>query len=58
MERQRINVYLDNDQIEKLKALTGATRVKMADYIREGIDLVLEKYKMELNKTKNKGGDE
>ena len=58
MERQRINVYLDNDQVEKLKALTATTRVKMADYIREGIDLVLEKYKRELKKTKKKGGDE
>lgn len=58
MERERISVFLDKEQIEKLKGLSGATRVKMADYIREGVDLVLAKYQKELKRAKKKGGED
>lgn len=53
MKREKISVYLDKHQIEDLKALSSLTRVKMADYIREGIDMVFEKYKQEMKKGKN-----
>lgn len=53
MKREKISVYLDKQQIEDLKALSSITRVKMADYIREGIDMVFEKYKREIKKAKN-----
>lgn len=57
MGKVRISVFLDEEQIETLKTLSGITRVKQADYIREGLEMVLEKYKGELKKTKKKGGD-
>jgi hypothetical protein len=55
MELERISVFLEKTQIERLKALSGVTRVKMADYIREGVDMVLARYQKELKKAKKKG---
>lgn len=52
MEKKLISVMLKVDQIEALKALSEATRVKMADYIREAVDLVIAKYQKELHKSK------
>ena len=57
MEKQRISTFLDKRQIDALKSLSGVTRIKMADYIREGIDMVLSKYRKDLKKTKRKGGE-
>ncbi len=57
MEKQRISTFLDKRQFDELKSLSGMTRVKMADYIREGIDMVLLKYQKDLKKTKRKGGE-
>ncbi len=56
MGKERISVFLDKEQIKSLKALSGATRVKMAEYIREGVDMVLAKYQRELKKKRRKGG--
>jgi len=42
--RVRETFFIDKDVLEKLKKLSGRTRVKRSDYIREGIDLVLKKY--------------
>jgi predicted DNA-binding protein len=42
-------VYLEPEQHRKLKALQERTRVPMAAYIREGIDLVLTRYAAELD---------
>ena len=36
-------VYITPEQSERLKALHGKTKVPVAQYIRQGIDLVLEK---------------
>jgi len=47
---KRVAFFAGDAQLKKLKALSAATRVKMADYIREGIDLVLQKYQKELKK--------
>lgn len=43
------------EMLDKLKTLSSITRVKQADYIREGIAYVLEKYKGEFRKAL-KGG--
>ena len=47
MAREKISttVYITPEQNELLKALHHKTRVPVAEYIRQGIDLVLEKYK-------------
>jgi predicted DNA-binding protein len=38
-------VYLTYEQLEKLKELHRETKVPIAEYIREGVELVLSKYK-------------
>ena len=37
-------IYITQEQDQKLKLLSEATGASMAQYIREGIDLVLEKH--------------
>ena len=37
-------VYLDSDKVKKIKKLSEKTRVPQAEYIREGLDLLLKKY--------------
>lgn len=41
-------VYITEEQNEKLKALNDKTKVPIAEYIRQGIDLILEKHKADL----------
>ena len=41
-------VYITEEQNLRLKELHENTKVPVAEYIREGIDLVLGKYKHEL----------
>ena len=41
-------VYITPEQDARLKALHGRTKVPVAEYIRQGIDLVLEKYRDQL----------
>lgn len=38
-------VYMRADQEEPLHALHEATRVPIAEYVRDGIDLLLEKHR-------------
>ena len=47
MPRKKISttVYITPEQNERLKVLTDRTKVPVAEYIRHGIDLVLEKYR-------------
>lgn len=47
MARKKISttVYITQDQNEQLKLLNKKTKVPVAEYIREGIDMVLEKHK-------------
>ena len=47
MARKKISttVYITPEQDEQLKQLHEKTKVPVAEYIRQGIDLVLEKYK-------------
>ena len=41
-------VYITEEQNEKLKALNEKTKVPIAEYIRQGIDLILERHKADL----------
>ena len=45
MGRRKVTttIYITPEQSAKLKLLHGKTRVPVAEYIRQGIDLVLEK---------------
>lgn len=47
MARKKISttVYITQEQSEKLKLLHEKTKVPVSEFIREGIDLVLEKHK-------------
>ena len=47
MDRKKISttVYITQDQNSLLKLLNQKTKVPIAEYIREGIDLVLERYR-------------
>ena len=47
--KTQITTYILVSQKEKLKSLSGKTRVPISEYLREGIDLVLDKYREELN---------
>ncbi len=50
MPRKKITttIYITEDQSEKLKALHQKTKVPVAEYIRQGIDLILEKHNGEI----------
>ncbi len=50
MARKKISttVYITPEQSERLKLLHERTRVPVAEYIRQGIDLVLQQYRGDL----------
>ena len=50
MARKKISttIYITPEQNELLKLLNQKTKVPVAEYIRQGIDLVLDKYKAAL----------
>jgi predicted DNA-binding protein len=50
MARKKMSttIYITAEQNELLKLLNQKTKVPIAEYIRQGIDLVLEKYKAQL----------
>ncbi|MBW7997716.1 MAG: ribbon-helix-helix domain-containing protein [Candidatus Glassbacteria bacterium] len=50
--KTQITTYILVSQKEKLKDLSGKTRVPISEYLREGIDLVLDKYREELHTQK------
>lgn len=52
MSRKKIGatVYLAKEQVDDLKLLNEKTRIPVSVFVREGIDLVLEKYKDQLSK--------
>ena len=41
-------VYITAEQNDQLKLLHEKTKVPVAEYIRQGIDLVLEKYQAQM----------
>ena len=50
MARKKISttIYITPEQNDLLKLLNQKNKVPVAEYIRQGIDLVLEKYKDDL----------
>ena len=50
MARKKISttIYITPEQYELLKQLCQKTKVPVAEYIRQGIDYILEKHKEEL----------
>ncbi len=50
MARKKVSttIYIEPEQLELLKLLNERTKVPMAEYIREGIDLVLAKHQDKL----------
>jgi predicted DNA-binding protein len=47
MARKKISttVYITEEQDRRLKELSGRTKVPVSVYMREGIDLVIDRYK-------------
>lgn len=43
------SIYMDIDQLAKIKELSEKTKIPQAVYIREAIDLMLQKYNDQLN---------
>ena len=50
--KTQITTYILVSQKDKLKVLSSKTRVPISEYLREGIDLVLDKYREELHTQK------
>jgi predicted DNA-binding protein len=50
MARKKISttVYITPEQNERLKLLHDRTKVPVAEYIRQGIDMVLDRYRESL----------
>ena len=50
MPRKKITttIYITEEQNEKLKQLHDKTKVPVAEYIRQGIDLILDKHHADL----------
>ncbi len=50
MSRKKVSttVYITEEQNEKLKLLNSKTKVPVAEYIRQGIDMILEQYKNQI----------
>ncbi len=50
MARKKISttIYITAEQNETLKQLSQQTKVPVAEYIRQGIDLILERYRKNL----------
>ena len=43
------SIYLDIAQVERIKRLSEVTKVPQAVYVREGLDLLLNKYEATMN---------
>jgi len=41
-------IYINNDQVEALKKLSDKTKVPQAVYVREALDMLLDKYSEQL----------
>ena len=48
------SIYIDIEQLEKLDSLSVKTRVPKATYIREALELVLEKYERQIKSTQKR----
>ena len=54
---KRIAFFAEDEQFQRLKTLSKATRIKASEYIREGIDLVLIKHWGEVKKIQKERGE-
>ncbi len=50
--KQRFTTHLERRQIEDLKILSRATRITVAVFVREAIDILLARYERELKRAK------
>ncbi len=50
--KTQITTYILVSQKERLKDLSNRTRVPISEYLREGIDMVLDKYREEVQSQK------
>ena len=50
--KTQITTYILVSQKERLKDLSNRTRVPISEYLREGIDMVLAKYREEVQSQK------
>jgi predicted DNA-binding protein len=50
LKKAQLSFYPEPEKYEALKQLSDKTRVPQQAYIREGLDMILEKYKWELRK--------
>lgn len=57
MGKKRMTFWMDDRQIEGLKALSSITRIRQADFFREALDDLLAKYKKELKKAPKRNND-
>lgn len=59
MSRRKVatTVYITRDQDQALKVLAERTSVAVAQYIREGIDLVLQKHRRSMPEQLGLGDD-
>jgi hypothetical protein len=48
------SIYLDIAQVERIKKLSEITKVPQAVYVREGLDLLLEKYEGKIDPQSHK----
>ena len=55
MPKPKVTFFIDQEMLDMLKALSAVTRVKQADYIREGIEMVLRSTRPSLRRPKRKG---
>ncbi len=51
MSRRKVSttIYITEEQNEQLKRLNDQTKVPVAEYIRQGIDLILERHRPSLS---------
>ena len=51
MSRRKVSttIYITEEQNERLKRLSELTRVPVAEYIRQGIDMILERHRQLTN---------
>ena len=50
--RVQVTAYLSVEQKQALDQLRAVTRVPVQEYLREGVDMVLDRYKKELRRSK------
>ncbi|MCX8117835.1 MAG: ribbon-helix-helix domain-containing protein [Desulfobacterota bacterium] len=51
-------IYINSDQVEALKRLSDRTKVPQAVYVREALDMLLDKYSEQLKFDFKAGGKE